>query len=263
MQAKPAKRNRANDHGGALPEAHTQKGDEVSSRFAERSFTTTLLHERMDARIRKRPRGEMGVVAKVPDQQQASETGNLHDRDFYTWAVQQAAALRRRDFSAVDWENVTEEIETLGRTEERSLKSQYARAMEHLLKLQYRGDEETEPVAGWRKSVDQARIEIKRVLQDNPGLKGKRDEVFARAWLDAREDAVAAFVQHSTEGIKDDTMHLRERKRLTREWSNILPREIPYTREQVEDSFWMPEQIRLAQRPQSPRQPVRKPDGSR
>ena len=93
----------------------------------------------------------MGVAAKVPDQQQASETGNLYDRDFYTWAVQQAAALRRRDFSAVDWENVIEEIESLARTEERSLKSQYARAMEHLLKLQYRGDEETEPVAGWRK----------------------------------------------------------------------------------------------------------------
>ena len=49
----------------------------------------------------------MGVAAKVPDQQQASETSSLHDRDFYTWAVQQAAALRRRDFSAVDWENVT------------------------------------------------------------------------------------------------------------------------------------------------------------
>lgn len=205
----------------------------------------------------------MGVVAKVPDQQQASETSRLHDRDFYTWTVQQAAALRRRDFSAVDWENVIEEIETLGRTEERSLKSQYARAMEHLLKLQYRRPEETEPVAGWRKSVDQARIEIKRVLQDNPGLKGKRDEVFAKAWLDAREDAVTAFVQYSTEGIKDDSIHLRERKRLTREWSRTLPQANPYTREQVEDSFWLPEQTRLTQRPQSPHPPVRKSDGSR
>lgn len=191
----------------------------------------------------------MGVVAKVPDQQQASETNRLYDRDFYTWTVQQAAALRRRDFSAVDWENVIEEIETLGRTEERSLKSQYARAMEHLLKLQYRGGAKTEPVAGWRKSVDQARIEIKRVLQDHPGLKGKRDEVFARAWLDAREDAVTAFVQYGTEGIKDDSMHLRERKRLTREWSQTLPQANPYTREQVEDSFWLPERTRLAQRP--------------
>lgn len=205
----------------------------------------------------------MGVAAKVPDQQQASETGNLHDRDFYTWAVQQAAALRRRDFSAVDWENVTEEIETLGRTEERSLKSPYARAMEHLLKLQYRGDEETEPVAGWESSVNQARVEIEEVLQESPGLKSKRDEVLARGWLSARRAVVEAFAHHAIAGIRDDSMRHREQKRLTREWSQTLPQTNPYTREQVEDSFWMPEQIRLAQRPQSPHQPVRKPDGSR
>ena len=205
----------------------------------------------------------MGVVAKVSDQQQASETGNLHDRDFYTWAVQQAAALRRRDFSAVDWENVTEEIETLGRTEERSLKSQYARVMEHLLKLQYRGDEETEPVAGWESSVNQARVEIEEVLQESPGLKSKRDEVLALGWLSARRAVIEAFAHHAIAGIRDDSMRHRERKRLTREWSQTLPQANPYTREQVEDSFWMPEQIRLAQRPQSPHQPVRKPDGSR
>ena len=191
----------------------------------------------------------MGVVAKVPDQQQASETSSLYDRDFYTWAVQQAAALRRRDFSAVDWENVIEELEALARTEERSLKSQYARAMEHLLKLQYREAGETEPVAGWRNSVNQARVEIKEVLQENPGLKSKRDEVLARAWLSARRAVTNAFVDRGTERIKDDSMHLRERKRLTREWSQTLPQANPYTREQVEDSFWLPERTRLAQHP--------------
>ena len=67
------------------------------------------------------------------------------------------------------------------------------------------------------------------------------------------EDAVTAFVQYSTAGIKDDSMHLRERKRLTREWSQTLPHANPYTREQVEDSFWLPERTRLAQRPQSSR----------
>ena len=205
----------------------------------------------------------MGVVAKVPDQQQASETSSLYDRDFYTWAVQQAAALRRRDISAVDWENVIEEIESLARTEERSLKSQYARAMEHLLKLQYRGDEETEPVAGWESSVNQARVEIEEILQDSPGLKGKRDEVLARAWLSARRAVIDAFAHHATAGIKDDPMRHREQKRLTREWSQTLPQANPYSREQVEDSFWLPERTRLAQRPQSPRPPVRKSDGSR
>ena len=58
-------------------------------------------------------------------------------------------------------------------------------------------------------------------------------------------------------------MRHRERKRLTREWSQTLPQANPYTREQVEDSFWMPEQNKIGARPQSPHQPVRKPDGSR
>ena len=205
----------------------------------------------------------MGIVAGVPDQQQASEMNDLYDRDFYTWTMQQAEALRRRDFNAVDWENVIEEIETLGRSEERSLKSQYARAIEHLLKLQYRGARETENMAGWENSVDGARGEFKKVLRDNPGLKGKRDDVFDRAWLDAREDAVNAFVHYDTDGIKDRSVRLRERKRLTREWSQTLPQENPYTLKQVEDAFWMPERTRLAQRPQSPRPPVRKFDGSR
>ena len=205
----------------------------------------------------------MKTITEIPDTQKTRERNSLYDRDFYTWAVQQADALKRRDFNAIDWDNVIEEIETLGRSEERSLKSQYARAIEHLLKLQYRGPEETEPVAGWEKSVRGSRTEIKDVLRDNPGLKGKREEVFDRAWLGARENAVDSFVDYATKGIKDDLIRRREQKRLTREWSRVLPQENPYTREQVEAPFWLPERTRLAQRPQSLRQPGRAFDQSR
>ena len=205
----------------------------------------------------------MKTVAEVPDTQKSRERNSLYDRDFYTWAVQQADALKRRDFNAIDWDNVIEEIETLGRSEERSLKSQYARAIEHFLKLQYQRPGGNEPVAGWRNSVNQARVEVEEVLRENPGLKGKRDEVFDKAWLDARKRAVNAFVDQATEGIKDYSLYRRERKRLTREWSRVLPQENPYTREQVEAPFWLPEQTRLAQRPQSHHQPGRAFDRSR
>ena len=43
----------------------------------------------------------------------------------------------------------------------------------------------------------------------------------------------------------------------------VLPQENPYTREQVEDSFWLPKRVRLAQRPQSHRQPGRTSDRRR
>ena len=38
----------------------------------------------------------------------------LHLADAWTWSREQAAALRRRDFGAVDWDSVIEEIEDAG-----------------------------------------------------------------------------------------------------------------------------------------------------
>ena len=165
----------------------------------------------------------------------------LYRTDVYTWAIEQAGALRRRDFDAVDWDNVIEEIEDLGRSEERSLKSWYAKVIEHLLKLQYRRQWETGPVPGWRTSVNNARREIEDVLRENPGLGGKRDEVFAKAWWKAKADAIAAFVNHDMAAIVDEAQYRSEQKRLSRSWNEVLPAGCPYSRAQVEDAHWWPE----------------------
>lgn len=42
----------------------------------------------------------------------------LYDEDFWSWTQEQAGALLRRDLDAIDWENLIEEIETLGRSEQ-------------------------------------------------------------------------------------------------------------------------------------------------
>lgn len=191
----------------------------------------------------------MATVAGIPDTQQAREQKGLYDRDYYTWARQQADALRRRDFDAVDWEKVTEEIEALVRGEESSLGSQYARIIEHMLKLQYRQATEIDPVAGWENSVDHARAEIDEILEDSSGLKDKRDQLFHEAWPRARRRAIKAHVNHATATIRNDSLRHRERKRLTREWSRALPQENPYTRQQVEDSDWLPQRLRLTNPP--------------
>ena len=41
----------------------------------------------------------------------------LYDEDFWGWTQEQAGALKRRDPGAIDWDNVIEEVETLGRSE--------------------------------------------------------------------------------------------------------------------------------------------------
>jgi hypothetical protein len=65
---------------------------------------------------------------------------SLYDDDFVTWSEQQAEALRalarsRPELSnVVDWENVIEEIETLGRSEWRGVESLLHQALAHILK---------------------------------------------------------------------------------------------------------------------------------
>ncbi|MER2264961.1 DUF29 domain-containing protein [Methylobacterium oxalidis] len=64
---------------------------------------------------------------------------SLYDDDIVTWAEQQAAALRalgtRADLSnALDWENVAEEIESLGRSQIQGVESALTLVLVHVLK---------------------------------------------------------------------------------------------------------------------------------
>ena len=66
-------------------------------------------------------------------------TATLYDDDIVTWAEQQAAALRelaaRPELSnVVDWENLIEEVECLGRSEWKGVESQLTNALAHILK---------------------------------------------------------------------------------------------------------------------------------
>ena len=195
----------------------------------------------------------MGRPAKISDAQPQFEpfTDELYWKDSYSWALEQADALRRRDFNAVDWENVIEEIEDLARSDARRLTSHYARIMEHLLKLQYRHPAESEPVRGWKNSIQHARTAVQKVLSDSHRLKASRQHTFDKAWLHGRRDAIDAFVQQATKGVKADSTLDREQKRLTREWNRALPADNPYTLHQVETSYWYPDSKPLPRRPTS------------
>lgn len=191
----------------------------------------------------------MRTVAGIPDTQQPTEHDDLYNCDHYTWARQQANALRRRDFDAVDWENITDEIEALVRGEESALKSQYVRIMENFLKIQYWETSDTDPVARWQISIDSARIEINTLLEDNPGLKPGAEDLFQKAWTTAKLKAVAALVNSSTARITDPATLSRERKRLRREWGQLLPSRNPYTLLQAQNLDWTPKSISLTLRP--------------
>lgn len=111
---------------------------------------------------------------------------DLYEKDPYTWALQQADALRRRSANEVDWDNVAEEIESVGRSEANELRSRYAILLRHLLKWQFQPERRSR---SWEASVRVQRTEIERHLRENPGLQTKQDEFFGAAYRVARLEA--------------------------------------------------------------------------
>ena len=222
--------------------------EEFSNRLAMGASADTLCGRSRGQSRRK----TMGTVGKTADTQQTRERDLqlLYRRDPYSWARAQAEALRRRAAEAIDWKNVTDEIEYLAREAERRLKRHYMTVIQHFLQLQYREGCDTDLIVQWDISVDNARMEIEELLQDSPGLKAERHRLFRKAWELGREKAITVFVHHAVTHIQNVETWRRECKRLRQEWSQLLPQKNPYTRRRVEAKFWLPEPIRLAERPQ-------------
>ena len=145
---------------------------------------------------------------------------SLYEADLYTWALSQAEALRtaaRLKLNTplqLDWENLAEEIETLGRSQARELRSRYFRLLAHLLKWEFQADERS---SSWTSTIAEQRTEIVQLIADNPGLKPQRLERFRSAYADARDLAA----------------------RETRLGPAAFPAECPYSLEQAMDrDFW-------------------------
>lgn len=99
--------------------------------------------------------------------------GHLYDQDLVLWSEEQARALReegqRGSNARIDWENVAEEIESLGKSDRRALASHISNIIEHLLKLQ--ASPAPEPAAGWVETIQNARDAIEQVVADSPSLR--------------------------------------------------------------------------------------------
>jgi hypothetical protein len=106
----------------------------------------------------------------------------LYDEDFFAWSKQQAKALRAAARTGsnqlLDWENLAEEVEDLGKSERRTLGSQILRIVEHLAKLEH--SPATDPRAGWRSSIRDARDEIDTVLDESPSLRSELAPLISR-----------------------------------------------------------------------------------
>jgi hypothetical protein len=106
----------------------------------------------------------------------------LYDRDFYAWANEQAALLRKGKLGDADIEHIAQEIESMGKTEKRELARQLAALLLHLLKWRFQPFMRS---ATWEVSIKVQRNGLVDHLEDNPSLKPLIGNVIDKAYRDA------------------------------------------------------------------------------
>ena len=148
----------------------------------------------------------------------------MYDQDFVAWAEQTAQALKARDFDALDFENLIEEVQDLAARDRRELRSNLLVLLIHLLKWHYQPERRSYPGSdnlwnenSWARTISEHRDRIQEVLQDSPSLR----QVLSESLADRYQKARKAAAQQTYLAI------------------DIFPTVCPYTQDQIlDDDFW-------------------------
>lgn len=137
------------------------------------------------------------------------------EEDFALWCAQQGALLRAGRLSAIDRENLAEEVESLGRSERKEISSRLEVLILHLLKWQFQPGRRSE---SWRISISEQRIWIPSVIKYSPSLKRYPAHIFKDAYEHGRQRAI------------DETGMM----------PSVFPEEPPFTVSQALDPKFLP-----------------------
>ena len=147
-----------------------------------------------------------------------ARSSELYEQDLYAWSEAQAELLRRRRFAELDLEHVVEEIEDVGGSLYREVRSLIRTNIAHLLKLEHSAA--PEPRAGWERTIRSERADLAEDL--TPSLRPRIEGGLARIYEAARIEAATAL-------------------RARGEPADALPTTSPYTLDQITGD-WLPKQ---------------------
>ncbi|NJL19702.1 MAG: DUF29 domain-containing protein [Leptolyngbyaceae cyanobacterium SM1_3_5] len=141
---------------------------------------------------------------------------SLYETDYLQWIETTIAQMKQQNYEAIDWENLIDEIESMARSDRRSLKSNLVVLLTHLLKWQFQSECRS---SSWQASIVEHRRRVRDLLKDSPSLKPFLEEVFAECYENAIDQASAET------GLPEST----------------FPRSCPYTSTQVLEAGFLPE----------------------
>ena len=115
-----------------------------------------------------------------------------YDTDILVWSEHQAALLRSRaagelaNDEGLDWLHLAEEIESVGASQKREVRSRLMLICQHLLKWKYQPDLQSR---SWQSTLYVQRRDLLNLLEDSPSLRPFAERVLTAAFANGREAA--------------------------------------------------------------------------
>ena len=144
---------------------------------------------------------------------------HLYEQDFYAWAKAQADLLRAGRYADLDLEHLIEEVDDLGESLRRSVRSRIRTLIEHLLKLEH--SPARDPRSGWYDTVIAQRSDL--LDEFTATIRREIEPTLPDLYDRARQNAAASLGKHGESAAAD-----------------ALPATCPYTLDQITGD-WLPQ----------------------
>jgi formyltetrahydrofolate synthetase len=115
-----------------------------------------------------------------------NQISSLYEQDFCLWIETTVKLLKERNLKQLDYDNLIEEIESMGRSERRELENRLIVLIIHLLKCKYQTNKLSKSLI---LTIKEQRRQVKKILKNSPSLRSYLDNIISECYHSARFEA--------------------------------------------------------------------------